>query len=68
MSQSQSWFDVDFVGQSGNEEYRAFGTQESVENWANGEKANYGYLHVSVTEAEPAGAEFKTERKVKAIV
>ncbi|MBD80303.1 MAG: hypothetical protein CL840_15415 [Crocinitomicaceae bacterium] len=67
MEQSQAWFDVDLVGQSGNEEYRVLGTQEAVESWANGEKANYGYLHASVTEAEPVGAEFKTDRKVKAI-
>ncbi len=66
METKKSWYDVDLTGQCGNEEYRVFGSDESVKNWVNSEKANYGYLSAIVNEVEPSGAEFTTHRKIKA--
>jgi hypothetical protein len=67
MGLSKNWFDVDFIGHLGKEKYRVFGTKESIEQWASSERANYGYLSTTVDEAEPATAEFTTNRKIKAI-
>lgn len=67
MSLSKMWFDVDLHGQFGNEEYRVFGSIDAVNNWVTNQKIDYGYLGASVNEAEPSGAEFTTQRKIKVI-